>query len=122
MELLYPRLAPVSGVSETADFEVLTMFVNSLRGVNLVRLAASSTTPFEHALRMRERPLMVMDVSLLNPDYMGLDYEQAWHQASRLLETCRRHQGDFVLLWHNNNLASARDRALYLRLLGALAA
>ena len=73
-------------------------------------------------LTLRERPLIVMDVSLLNRDYMGLDHEQAWHQATRLLETCRRHQGDFVLLWHNNNLASARDRALYLRLLGELAA
>jgi hypothetical protein len=55
-------LALVSGVSEAADIEVLTMFVNSLRGVSLVRSAAKSSTPFEQALRMQQRPLMVVVV------------------------------------------------------------
>jgi hypothetical protein len=70
-------------------------------------------------LRLRERPLVVMEVSLLATIYLGLDHEDTFAWAARLVEACRRHHGDFVLLWHNNNLVASRDRMLYQRLLAA---
>ena len=66
-------------------------------------------------LRLRERPLIVMEGSLLQ-------YERASHAEAeavmlRLRERCRRVGGNFTLLWHNSSLLSRRDERLYRRLL-----
>jgi hypothetical protein len=61
-----------------------------------------------------------MELSLLSSEYMALGHEQAWEQIIGLIGICKRYRGDFVFLWHNNHLTSARDRELYLRVLGAL--
>jgi peptidoglycan/xylan/chitin deacetylase (PgdA/CDA1 family) len=62
-------------------------------------------------LRLRERPLLVMDGTLFS--YMKLSADAA---IARTVEIARRsmmYGGDFVLLWHNHSLASARERHLY---------
>ena len=64
-------------------------------------------------LRLRERPLVMMDVSLLGRDYMDLGYAEAAVEVERILASCRLVGGDAVLLWHNNNVLAARDRRLY---------
>lgn len=84
-------------------------------------------TCFEHelfdvverrALRLRERPLIVMEASVLSPQYMGVDHpERALEIMSGLKSTCRRFGGNFVLLWHNSSLTSAYERELYRALL-----
>jgi hypothetical protein len=63
------------------------------------------------ALRLRERPLIVMEGSLR--DYQRLRWSPAVEEILRLAEICRRHRGDFTLLWHNSMLASAREKASY---------
>lgn len=75
-------------------------------------------------LKLRERPLIVMDQTVLHPEYMGLSPEQAYETIRRLYLQCRKHHGDFTMLWHNSQLVKASDRSLYrklvLELLGPL--
>jgi hypothetical protein len=91
------------------------------------RAGFRSGTCFEHplfdvverrALRLRERPLIVMEASVLSPQYMGIDHpERALEIMSGLKSTCRRFGGNFVLLWHNSSLTSGYERELYRALL-----
>jgi hypothetical protein len=69
------------------------------------------------AMPFRERPLVVMDVSLLDKIYLGLSHGEAVDRAVGLARTCRRYQGDFVLLWHNDQLWTPTDREAYLAIL-----
>jgi hypothetical protein len=62
-------------------------------------------------LDVRERPLIVMEVSLLQ--YQLLVYEDALARIVELKRTCRRFGGDFTLLWHNDHLVSRAERRLY---------
>jgi hypothetical protein len=68
-------------------------------------------------LGLRERPLVAMEVSLLQ--YLRLGDAAALDRLTALKETCRRFEGDFTLLWHNDRLASRGSRRVYS---GALAA
>jgi hypothetical protein len=63
------------------------------------------------ALALRERPLIVMEVALF--DAMGLSDERALERIATLAQACRKYQGDFVLLWHNSQLGSQREKRLY---------
>jgi hypothetical protein len=62
-------------------------------------------------LRLRERPLVVMDGSLFG--YMGLGYEEAERRTRSVVDACRRHRGDAVVLYHNDTVAGAGQRARY---------
>jgi hypothetical protein len=62
-------------------------------------------------LRLRERPLVAMEASLLQ--YQGLDEDATLERLLELKRTCRRFGGDFTLLWHNNRLESRRARRVY---------
>jgi hypothetical protein len=70
-------------------------------------------------IQLRERPLIAMDVTLLN--HMGYSAEIAQRVIVELHTACRRFDGDFTLLWHNNYLVSRRERALYSAVLDAIA-
>jgi hypothetical protein len=63
------------------------------------------------ALRVRERPLVAMEVSLL--DHSRLGVSGAREELRALKRACERHGGDFTLLWHNSRLVSPRERRLY---------
>jgi hypothetical protein len=69
-------------------------------------------------LALRERPLVVMDATLFN--YMALDPDDAAFRTRSIVDACRRHRGDAVLLFHNSALAGARWRAFYEDLVGEL--
>lgn len=60
-------------------------------------------------LALRERPLVVMDATLLEGKYMGLDNDEATERARSLRATCARFGGDFSLLWHNSYLRSPAE-------------
>ena len=66
-------------------------------------------------LGIEEHPLTVMDCTLDRPDYMNLDEEAAFDHVKKLIDATRRHQGEFVGLWHNTVLA-ANDRSYHKRL------
>ncbi|MGO4108819.1 polysaccharide deacetylase family protein [Paenibacillus sp. YAF4_2] len=64
-------------------------------------------------LKLRERPLIVMDQTLLQPEYMGLSDSQAIEKIQLLRKQCFRHNGDFTLLWHNSQLVKAAERRIF---------
>jgi hypothetical protein len=64
-------------------------------------------------LRLRERPLIVMEASALEEGYMSLTFEQTQREIAKLKERCELFEGDFALLWHNNRLIDEREREIY---------
>jgi hypothetical protein len=63
------------------------------------------------ALRLRERPLVFMDLACLDP-------APGWGARSledlgALRARCRTVGGNFTLLWHNSRLALRSERRLY---------
>lgn len=60
-----------------------------------------------------ERPLVAMDVSLLEPRYEGLAPAAAQARLDALIGRCRSVGGEFVLLWHNCQLEAAPARQVY---------
>jgi hypothetical protein len=62
-------------------------------------------------LRLRERPLVAMEVALL--DRQGLSHDQVLKRIATLRERCRLFGGDFTLLWHNSRLQTRADRETY---------
>ena len=69
-------------------------------------------------------PLILMDCSLDNPQYMGLTYEQAHAYCFSLLEQVSHVGGELVLLWHNESFTEGNNkyqRKLYTELLNELA-
>ncbi len=81
---LVASVALASGLSPTVETETLQMFVDSLRKVALVRHAAVSPDPFQNALAISERPLMVVvpwpDSAISEQDH-SLVRELAIHTA-----------------------------------------
>jgi O-antigen/teichoic acid export membrane protein len=71
-------------------------------------------------LRLRERPLVVMDTTLFG--YLGLDADGAASRMRAIVDACRRHQGDAVVLYHNDRLAIRGMRSHYQELVARLAA
>ena len=70
-------------------------------------------------LRLRERPLHVMDGTLF--EYMALAPDAAREQALAVAGECRRHHGTLSLLWHNDVLMTSRRRRWYEELVAAVA-
>ena len=70
-------------------------------------------------LRLRERPLHVMERSLF--DYMRLAPEAALETTLDLARSCRATGGTLTLLWHNSTLLTARQRRWYETMVAALA-
>ena len=71
------------------------------------------------ALRLRERPLLVMDGTLFG--YMALGFDEAASRTRAVVEACRRQRSDAVVLFHNDTLGGARQRAYYRGLVAELA-
>lgn len=65
-------------------------------------------------LRLRERPLILMECSVLAERYMGVtDANQALSVMSDLRANCERFGGVFTLLWHNSELLTQRQKKIY---------
>lgn len=71
-------------------------------------------------LRLRERPLIAMDGSVIDACYQNLGATPAaLERFQELKKTCRYYNGEFTVLWHNNRLASPAEMSLYAALIGA---
>jgi len=65
-------------------------------------------------LRLRIRPLIAMDATVLSQAYMALGATPAARdEIVKLKNICRAVGGSFTLLWHNSSLASRELRQLY---------
>jgi uncharacterized protein DUF7033 len=67
--------------------------------------------------RLRERPLVVMEVSATGLGPRPPDGTS--RRIAALRERCRLFNGDFTLLWHNDRLIARAQRRLYTEALGA---
>lgn len=69
---------------------------------------------------LRERPLIVMDRTVVDDDYQGFGATQtALDYMLKLKNYCRKFRGDFVLLWHNQRFVVRKEREIYQLLIGA---
>ena len=67
-------------------------------------------------------PLIAMDVTLSNKNYMDLTEDEASYLCLQLIDKVRMHNGDLCLLWHNSNLGTDTYlRSLYQQLTTELA-
>ena len=74
---------------------------------------------------LRLHPLTIMDCSLSEKKYMGLNYEQAQEYSLQLIKQVTQMNGELVLLWHNTTVQDSTKcyhRTLYSFLLNELAA
>jgi len=61
-----------------------------------------------------ERPLIAMECSVIDERYMNLGYsEKALQYFKKLKDECRKHNGNFVLLWHNSRLRDEKEKRFY---------
>jgi hypothetical protein len=66
-------------------------------------------------LRVTERPLIVMDGTILDKHYMnlGTEYGTALQTILKYKNRCQIFNGDFTILWHNNRFVKEREIELY---------
>jgi len=68
-------------------------------------------------LNLKEKPLIVMECSLFEDRYLNLSYDDSYNKVISLMNTVKKYNGEFVLLWHNDRLANNEQRNLYKRIL-----
>lgn len=65
-------------------------------------------------LRLKQIPLILMDGSLLQPKYLGLDsIQSALDYVWDLKNQCIKHSGVFTILWHNSSLSTDFERQIF---------
>ena len=68
----------------------------------------------QRQLQLIQRPLIVMECSVIAERYLGLGYgPDALALIQQLQQRCRGVGGQFTLLWHNSHFTRAEDRELY---------
>jgi peptidoglycan/xylan/chitin deacetylase (PgdA/CDA1 family) len=70
-------------------------------------------------LKLRERPLTVMEATVMREKYMNIDVksEEAFQAITKIKGYCSLFKGDFRLLWHNSRLVEENDIRLYRQVL-----
>jgi hypothetical protein len=64
-------------------------------------------------LKVKEKPLLIMEKTLLKRNYMNLSEEKFEDYVNKLRNTTKRYNGDFIVLWHTNNLIERHSKQLY---------
>jgi hypothetical protein len=65
-------------------------------------------------LTIKERPLIVMEFSIIDDIFMGLGFsEEALQIMKKLKERCYKYKGNFTLLWHNNHLKTKEAKKMF---------
>lgn len=71
-------------------------------------------------LKLRIRPLIVMECSVISDKYMGLGTgDSALNQFIKLKDRCKKVNGCFTLLWHNSSLSTKNERLLYEKIISS---
>ena len=69
-------------------------------------------------LKVKQRPLVAMDCSIISSNYEGLGYtEKSLERFKLLKDRCKHFDGDFTLLWHNSFFGNKESKAFYLGLI-----
>ncbi|MCT7405743.1 polysaccharide deacetylase family protein [Aliarcobacter cryaerophilus] len=65
-------------------------------------------------LSIKQRPLIVMECTIIDDMYMGLGYsEEALQVMKELKQKCFKYNGNFSLLWHNSHFCSKDDKKMF---------
>ncbi len=98
------------GYADQAGFRLQTS-----RAVRWINPKTMQLTP------LTLHPLIVMDNTLSQANYMNLTEDEAYFLCERLIDKVRMHHGDLCLLWHNSNINNTGyHRSLYEKILGCL--
>lgn len=98
------------GFADQAGFRLQT--TRAVRWIDPVKMQLTSLTL---------HPLMVMDNTLSQANYMNLSEDEAYFLCERLIAKVRMHRGDLCLLWHNDSFAGQTyHRSLYSKILALL--
>jgi len=62
---------------------------------------------------LKQRPLILMESSVISSKYMGLGYSQKTGDVMLALKKRSLWRGDFNFLWHNSHLSRKEDRELF---------
>ena len=66
-------------------------------------------------------PLVVMDNTLSQANYMNLTEDEAYFLCERLIDKVRLHHGDLCLLWHNSSINdNTYHRSLYEKVISCI--
>ena len=69
-------------------------------------------------LQLIERPLILMDCSVISDFYLGLGIgNKAFDIINHLINRCRYVAGQFTLLWHNDSLVTSQEKSFYRQVL-----
>ena len=68
-------------------------------------------------LKLKEKPLIVMECTIFEERYMNLNYEDSYRKIIKYIDIVKQYNGEFVLLWHNDRLISCEQKILYKRIL-----
>ncbi|NOZ54615.1 MAG: hypothetical protein GXP08_16020 [Gammaproteobacteria bacterium] len=64
-------------------------------------------------LNIKEKPLIVMECTVLDDRYMGISsQEDALHYVLTLKERCKKYNGNFIFLWHNTRYLDPKEREI----------
>lgn len=98
------------GFADEAGFRLQT--TRAVRWINPMTMKLTNLTM---------HPLIVMDTTLSNENYMNLTEDEAYFLCERLIAKVKMHHGDLCLLWHNNNLTeNSYHKSLYTKVLNLL--
>lgn len=71
----------------------------------------------KNKLTLIVRPLVFMDCSVFGSSYMGLNAEAGINYVSKLIYSCKKYHGEFVMLWHNSYFHFPEAKETYTRIL-----
>lgn len=98
------------GFADSAGFRLQTS--RAMRWINPKTYQLTSLTL---------HPLIIMDNTLNQANYMNLTEDEAYFLCERLIDKVRLHHGDLCLLWHNNNIQpSTYHRSLYEKVISCI--
>lgn len=70
-------------------------------------------------LRLQQKPLIMMESSVIAERYLGLGYSEATLKHMQMLKhRSLQYGGDFTMLWHNSHISSPKDKFLFKKLIG----
>ena len=98
------------GFADQAGFRLQTS--RAVRWINPITMQLTNLTL---------HPLLIMDNTLSQANYMNLTEDEAYFLCERLIEKVHMHHGDLCLLWHNSNInGSTYHASLYEKIINCI--
>lgn len=71
----------------------------------------------QNQLNLRQRPLVLMDVTIATDQYMKLSKTEALQSIEKMKSVCQKVNGKFVVLWHNSSFTKKSDYEFFNRII-----